>query len=175
MRDPLFTLTSRHVGVAAEAIVAAQFARIGFDISVQYGANQPEYDLAVIEGDDMLKVSVKGSKDGGWGLTQSLLRDANYQEAAEAWLKRHGRRTALCLVQFKDVRLDEMPRLYIALATDVATMLKTSRNGLGDTILHEKKAWTRGKAAGASVAIPDQWKFSRARVEEILASLAEPI
>lgn len=68
--------SSRHIGVAAEAVAAAQFARVGFDISVQYGANQPEYDLAVIHGDEMLKVSVKGSKDGSWGLTQSLIKDA---------------------------------------------------------------------------------------------------
>lgn len=40
-------LTSRNVGVATEAIAAAQFARCGFDVSVQYGANQPEYDLIV--------------------------------------------------------------------------------------------------------------------------------
>jgi hypothetical protein len=65
--------TNYHVATAAEAIVAAQFARFGMDVSVQYGANQPEYDLIVADGDQMLKVSVKGSKDGGWGLTQTQL------------------------------------------------------------------------------------------------------
>ena len=29
--------------------------RCGFDVSVQYGANQPEYDLIVARGDPMLK------------------------------------------------------------------------------------------------------------------------
>ena len=38
-------MTPRNVAVAAEAFAAAQFARLGFDVSVQYGANQPEYDL----------------------------------------------------------------------------------------------------------------------------------
>lgn len=42
-----FEVTSRHIGVAAEAAAAALFARAGFDVSVQYGANQPEYDLIV--------------------------------------------------------------------------------------------------------------------------------
>jgi len=42
--------SSWHVATAAEAVVAAQFARLGFDISVQYGANQPEYDLMVDDG-----------------------------------------------------------------------------------------------------------------------------
>jgi hypothetical protein len=36
------TFSSRHVGVAAEAFAAAVFAQCGVDISVQYGANQPE-------------------------------------------------------------------------------------------------------------------------------------
>jgi hypothetical protein len=30
-----------HIAVAAEAFAAAQFARCGFDVSVQYGADQP--------------------------------------------------------------------------------------------------------------------------------------
>ncbi len=60
-----------HVGVAAEAFAAAVFARFGYDVSVQYGANQPEYDLIVVSDDKMLKLSVKGSQDGSWGLTQS--------------------------------------------------------------------------------------------------------
>jgi hypothetical protein len=33
--------SSWHVSVAAEAIAAALFARCGYDVSVQYGANQP--------------------------------------------------------------------------------------------------------------------------------------
>lgn len=63
-------MTSWHVGVAAEAFAAGQFARYGYDVSVQYGANQPEYDLIAVSGDKMLKVSVKGSQEGSWGLTQ---------------------------------------------------------------------------------------------------------
>jgi hypothetical protein len=49
------------VSVAAESFTAALFAWAGFDISVQYGANQPEYDLVVVKGDKMRKVS-------GWRL-----------------------------------------------------------------------------------------------------------
>jgi hypothetical protein len=41
--------SSRHVS-AAEAIAAALFARSGCDVSVQYGANQPEYDFMVAKG-----------------------------------------------------------------------------------------------------------------------------
>jgi len=75
--------TSWQVATAAEAFAAAQFARFGWDVSVQYGANQPEYDLVAVDGNRMLKVSVKGSKDGGWGLTQSHIRNADYHSAAD--------------------------------------------------------------------------------------------
>jgi hypothetical protein len=54
--------TSWHIGVAAEAFAAAQLARLGYNDSVQYGANQPEYDLIVVHKDHMMKVSVKGSQ-----------------------------------------------------------------------------------------------------------------
>src|ERR1700685_2595763 len=98
--------TSRHVSVAAEAIVAAWCARFGYDVSVQYGANQPEYDLMIAQGDKMLKISVKGSKDGGWGLTQTQLSrlakeqveglpKTDYHAAVDLWLGRHSARTAL--------------------------------------------------------------------------------
>ena len=84
-------MTSWHVGVAAEAFAAAQFARFRYDVSVQYGANQPEYDLIAASGDKMLKISVKGSQDGGWGLTQSYKKGCDYHEAIHKW--REGRRT----------------------------------------------------------------------------------
>ncbi len=162
-------VTSWHVAVAAEAVAAAQFARCGFDVSVQYGANQPEYDLIVARGERMLKVSVKGSQGGSWGLTQSFLRHADYHGAADLWLLRHGPRTILCFVQFKDVSLDELPRLYLATPREVADHLRAAARGRGDTILHERHAWgPRAKAAGTREAIPDAWRFTSARVEQLL-------
>src|SRR6185369_1915300 len=56
-------ITSWQVATAAEAFAAAQFARCGWDVSVQYGANQPEYDLVAVDGERLLKISVKGSQD----------------------------------------------------------------------------------------------------------------
>lgn len=106
-------ITSWQVATAAEAFAAAQFARCGWDVSVQYGANQPEYDLVAVDGERMLKISVKGSQDGGWGLTQSHISDANYHGAADAWLKKHSKKTIFCLVQFKGVAVDGLPRMGI--------------------------------------------------------------
>jgi Holliday junction resolvase-like predicted endonuclease len=167
-----------HVATAAEAIVAAQFARFGYDVSVQYGANQPEYDLIIASGAQVLKISVKGSADGGWGLSQTQLqklRHANYHGAADAWLARHKPLTALCLVQFKGVLDDAMPRIYLAWPKEIAERLKAASGGRGDTILWEN--YTRGpRAAGAGTIerIPDRWKMTRERVQELLAASQEP-
>jgi hypothetical protein len=39
----MLTKSKWHIATAAEAIAAAQFARFGYDVSVQYGANQAAY------------------------------------------------------------------------------------------------------------------------------------
>lgn len=165
----LHQFTPRNVGVAAEAIVAAQFARCGFDVSVQYGANQPEYDLVVVRKDMFLKVSVKGSKDGGWGLTQSYLSDANYHGAIDKWLQHHGPRTVFCFVQFCNVKLEEMPRMYLATPSEIAQHLRLAVNGRGDTVLLEEHTWgPRAMAAGSTERIPQPWIFSMERAIALL-------
>jgi hypothetical protein len=167
--------TNWHVATAAEAIAAAQFARFGLDVSVQYGANQPEYDLMITDGETFLKISVKGSADGGWGLAQTQLAkigNADYHGAADAWLRRHKPRTALCFVQFKNVPEDTLPRCSLAWPGEVAARLKSASGGRGDTILYED--YRRGpKAAGAwSVErIPDEWRLTQRRVAEFLVSV----
>jgi len=164
--------SSWHVATAAEAIAAAQFARLGFNISVQYGANQPEYNLMVERDERALKVSVKGSQDKGWGLSQSQLAKlghADYHGAADAWQARHKRGTVLCLVQFANVEIDELPRIYLASPGEVANRLRTARRGLGDTILWEDhRHGPRSAAAGAVERLPDNWRLTRERADEVL-------
>jgi hypothetical protein len=171
--------SSWHISVAAEAITAGQFARCGFDVSVQYGADQPEYDLIAARGADLLKVSVKGSQDWGWGLTQSYLKRAtqksgktgDYHGAIELWLNRHGSRTVFCFVQFAGITLSELPRLYLASPPEVAQRLRSTAKGRGDSILWEKQTWTsRAHGAGTVDEIPETWRFSAGRIEELLAN-----
>jgi Holliday junction resolvase-like predicted endonuclease len=161
-----------HVGVAAEAFAAALFARASLDVSVQYGANQPEYDLMVARKDKMLKVSVKGSQDGSWGLTQTHLariKQANYHGAIDLWLEQHWHRTVFCFVQFRGVSIDSLPRVYIATPSEIAKRLKQTAKGRGDTILYEEKRWTaRAYAAGTTDRIPDEWRFSLERIDQLL-------
>ncbi|WP_036744567.1 hypothetical protein [Paenibacillus sp. HGF7] len=138
-------VNSWHVSVAAESITAFLFARIGYDVSVQYGANQPEYDLMVSKEDIIIKVSVKGSRDGGWGLTQGFKnKEVNYHEAINLWLNKHSNKTIFSLVQLKDVPINELPRVYLATPADIADLMKRARNGAGDTVLRENKVWSKG-------------------------------
>lgn len=159
-------MTSWHVGVAAEAFVAAQFARFRYDVSVQYGANQPEYDLIVSAGAKMLKISVKGSQDGGWGLTQNYKKGRDYHEAIQKWLEQHHERTILCLVQFKGTQEDEMPRMYLASPTEIAEVMNASAGGRGETVLREYHVWgPRAVGSGTIDRIPEEWKFTAERAQ----------
>ena len=162
-------ISSWHIGIAAEAFAAAQFARAGFDVSVQYGANQPEYDLIATLGDRMLKISVKGSQDGGWGLTQGYKKNCDYHEAINKWLDAHGKKTIFCLVQFKDVGFNELPRLYLATPQEIAQVLHSSSAGRRETVLREYHAWgIKAYGTGTIDRIPDDWKFTKERAIYIL-------
>ena len=161
-----------HVATAAEAIAAAQFSRLGYDVSVQYGANQPEYDLIVAGGQHMLKISVKGSRDGAWGLTQSILAaqrkadpagPTDYRKAADTWLKRHNPRTAVCFVQFKDVPIDALPRIYIAWPRDIAALLKAAPPK-GSTVLRERSSRNR------DASLLFEWLLTADRLRSLILS-----
>lgn len=171
-------MSSYHVATAAEAIAAAQFARLGYDVGIQYGANQPEYDLVVTQGARMMKVSVKGSQDGGWGLLQSLmgkhgLAKADYHGAADIWLRRHRPLTVYCLIQFRGVAFDAMPRVYLATPNEIADRLKASRGGVGHSSLKEDHTrGPRSKGAGMVERLPDDWRISTERIDGLLRAIS---
>ncbi len=161
-----------HVGVAAEAFAAGLLAQAGYDVLVQYGANQPGYDLVAVKEGKRLKVSVKGSQDGGWGLTQGFLtkgekRPDKYHKAVDDWLEKHGAGLVYMFVQFKGIALGEMPRVFVARGRDVAARLKAARDGDGDTILWESHPWKRGRAKGCIDCVPPQWRFSQERIDSV--------
>jgi hypothetical protein len=166
--------TSWQVATAAEAFAAAQFARYGWDVSVQYGANQPEYDLVAVDGSRMLKISVKGSKDGGWGLTQSHLKHADYHSAVGSWLAKHSQKTVFCLVQFKDVPSNALPRMYLVTPEAIGVWLNAAAAGRGDTVLYERHVWSnRAQAAGTTDVIPSEWIFSESRLNELAEQVCQ--
>ncbi len=132
-----------------------------------HGANQPLYDLVAVKGNRILKISVKGSKDGGWVLTAGLKAGRTYHEAAEEWLKRQGREIVFAFVQFWGLNLGEMPRVYIARSTEVATHLKSKKGGTGDTRFAERQEWKAGVAKGITDKIPDGWWFCSKRIDSV--------
>jgi hypothetical protein len=163
------TMRQYHVGVAAEAFAAGLFAQAGCDVLVQYGANQPLYDLMITRGGKGTHVSVKGSQDGGWGLNQNFKRGRLYHEAADVWAATHKNQDIIyCLVQFQGVALGECPRVYLATVTDIADRLKASRNGLGETVLWENHCYKMGLAKGCTDKLPDEWRFSLKRLNQFL-------
>jgi hypothetical protein len=157
-----------HVAVAAEAYVAALCAQAGLDVSIQYGANQPEYDLIAKKNDRFMALSVKGSQDGGWGLCQNYKRGNSYHDAIDLWRSAHGRCVVYALVQFWGVKLGECPRVYLATPDDIATVMKASRAGSGNTMLLEDYAYKKGVGKGTTDRLPIEWRFSAERAEALL-------
>jgi hypothetical protein len=164
--------------LASEGIAAAQFARCGFDVSVQYGADKPIYDLVVAKAGILLKVSVKGSQDGGWDLTQSYLKraremsgkKADFHGAIDLWQDHHGSRTVCCLVQFQGVAVDQLPRIYLASPRQIAQRLRDTDRGRGDSILYEECEWiSPADGTGVTERLPQSWRFSKQRIEELVA------
>ena len=121
----------------------------------------------------MLKVSVKGSQDGGWGLTQGYKKGCDYHEAIDKWLAAHGKKTIFCLVQFQNVADDQLPRMYLATPSEIAKALHDSRSGLGETVLREYHVWgDRASAAGTIDKLPEEWLFTKERAEQVFDTYA---
>jgi len=158
------------VGVAAEAYAAAQFAHAGYNVLVQYGANQPQYDLVVSDGQRLRQVSVKGSQDGGWVLAASHKKAGqSYHQAVDAWAaKQSDPNTIFCFVQFKDTPALGLPRLYLATVPEISKYLKVSCGGHGYTSVRERYTWKSGKAAGTTDTIPPAWGMSPARIAALM-------
>ncbi|KAJ0346998.1 hypothetical protein COL154_013858 [Colletotrichum chrysophilum] len=131
------------------------------------------YDLVAVDGERVLKISVKGSKDGGWGLTQSFISNADYHGAVDLWLAKHSNKTVFCLVQFKGVPTSELPRMYLATPKEIAAWLKAAAAGRGDTIMYEAHTWAgRAHAAGTTDTMPSSWRFTDTRLVEIANACA---
>lgn len=156
-----------HVAVAAEAFAAAAFAPEGYEVSVQYGANQPGYDLVAVRGRRVLKVSVKGSQDGGWALLAGYKRGRSWRNAVDAWRSAQPRDAIMFFVQFQGIERDKMPLMYLARPSQVAAHLKRGRNGHVATCLHVVRYYAKGIAKGHTDRIPPSWTCSRGRMKSI--------
>jgi hypothetical protein len=164
------------ITVGAQGIAAAQFARCGFDVLMQAGHDKPWYDLVVTKSGNLLKIAVKGSEDGRWCLAQSYQRGGNSSSkfsddhrAIDLWLDIHGSRTVYCLVQFEDVALNQLPRIYLATPVEIAQRMRESAERLGEPVLHEQYEWISPETGYTSIeALPSSWLFCEERIHELV-------
>lgn len=102
-------MTARQCEIAAESYTACLLARSGYDVLVQYGPNQPEFDLMAVKGERKLPISVKGSQDGGWMLGTAFKRGVTYHIAIDRWLTAQRSDVVYIFVGFMNVELIQAP------------------------------------------------------------------
>jgi hypothetical protein len=164
----IMEMTTHQVSVAAEAFAACLFAQAGCDVLIQYGANQPDYDFVAMRKSKAARISVKGTQWAGWGLIQNYKKGRSYHEASTAWFRDQPKDVVFCLVTFGKVTGYDFPRCYLARAREIAKHHNSARGGAGHTTLYEDSTPTKGIGKGHRYKIPDEWKFSLKRVNEIL-------
>ncbi len=160
-------MTPRQCEIAAESYSACLLAQAGYDVLVQYGANQPDYDLVAVKGKRMLPISVKGSQDGGWMLAVRYKeKGVTYHEAIDRWFAAQREDVVFFFVQFAEIQVGGVPRAYVARPTAIAEQLKSQRNGEGYGSLQEDR---RRYSPGSSFSeqLPDIWYFSIKLIDEI--------
>lgn len=160
-------MTPRQCEIAAESYSASVLALCGYDVSVQYGANQHHYDLIAVKENRIILVSVKGSQDGGWMLAVKYKEEGvSYHEAINSWLKNQRNDLVFFFVQYSGVQIDQAPRVYVARPTEIANHMKKQFDGKGGTQLQEDIRRDKPKSK-YSHKIPPTWLFSKARLDSI--------
>ena len=67
-------------------------------------------------------------------------------------------RTIFCLVQFQDVAISEMLRVYLATPDEIAEGLNATAVERGETILYESHVWSKQAVGYGTIdKIPDTW------------------
>lgn len=91
-------------------------------------------------------------------------------------MEKHTKKTVFCLVQFKGVADDALPRMYLATPAEIADRLKESAKGRGATILYEDHRWSeRARGFGTTDQIPESWRFTKQRIGDILGKTDQPV
>ena len=160
-------MTTNQVKVAAEALAASILAQAGYDVAVQWGGTQPHWDMIAVKKLRILKLSVKGSQDGGWPLFPSYLKNARYHTALDRWLAHQPKDLVYFFVQFKNVNLGQAPSCYIALPKEIVAHMRTTRGGNAYTSLRVEHHYSKGLGAGHTDLIPAQWIVTQERLDQI--------
>lgn len=160
-------MTPRQCEIAAESYAACLLAQAGYDVLVQYGANQPHYDLVAEKRGKFLPISVKGNQVGGWMLAVKFKNQGTtYHQAIDNWLAAQRTDVIFMFVQFQGILPGEAPRVYIAKPQEIAMHMKTQRNGQGYGALQEELRGIR-RASKYQHRLPEKWNFSENRLEQV--------
>ncbi len=164
-------MTPRQCEIAAESYTACLLAQAGYDVLVQYGANQPYYDLVAVKGKRTRLISVKGSQDGGWMLAVRYVKEGvNYHAAIDKWLSNHNQLQrddlVYVFVQFMHVPLGQAPRVFVANPTEIAMHMKTQCSGRGHGSLQEDYLRDHPRSQ-YDHKIPSEWEFTYERIDTI--------
>lgn len=160
-------MTPYQVNVAAEAFAAVALSEAGYDVAMQYGTTQPDWDLVATKAGRTLKIQVKGSQTGGWGLFQGSIANADYHGALDTWFANQLPDIVFFFAQFKDVAVGSAPRCYIARPPEIVAHMRTTRGGNARTSLREKHTYVRGVGAGHEDIIPAAWLYTQARIDQV--------
>jgi Holliday junction resolvase-like predicted endonuclease len=168
IRSSINRMTKHQVDVAAESLAASLLSQAGYEVFVQYGANQPGFDLVAIREKRTLRVSVKGTQVKGWCFSGGdKEKGITYAEAADKWLTRQNIELVFVFVQFYRIKIGEMPDVYVARPHEVSAHVKRGKGGAGDSTLRWNHTWTRGIAKGITDTPQDKWKFTQARIDSV--------
>jgi hypothetical protein len=164
-------MTPRQCEIAAEAYTTSLLAQCGYDVLVQYGANQPQYDLVADKHDRLMRISVKGSQDGGWMLAVRYKEASlSYHDAIDRWHAAHRPEIVFFFVQFAHVAVGEPPRVYVSRPSEIAAQLKSQCGGRGyGALVEERRRYAPNSKYDER--IPEAWRFSEARIDAVAASL----
>lgn len=161
-------MTSRQCEIAAESYTACLLAQSGYDVLVQYGANQPHYDLMAVKGEERkLPISVKGSQDGGWMLAVGYKKPGlTYLAAIDKWLSVQRQDVVYALVGFLNVPLGQAPRVYVVRPPALAAQLKAQCLGRGYCSLQEDSPTYYPNSKNKD-KVPAEWHYSTERIDTI--------
>ncbi len=147
-------MTPYQVNVAAEAFAAVVMSQAGYDVAMQYGTAQPDWDILATREQRTIKLQVKGTQKRGWGLFQSYLKSADYHGALDLWLAAQLTDVVYFLVQFNSVLVGAAPRCYLARPHEIVEHMRTTRAGNAYTSLRENYTYSKGIGAGYTDVIP---------------------
>lgn len=160
-------MTPYQVAVAGEAYAATLFSQAGYDVALQYGTTQPNWDIIATKNGRTMHVSVKSSQDGGWGLFQNYKRGNSYPGAVQAWLALQPADIVFLFLQFQGVTLPSPPRAYIARPAEIITHMLTTRAGHCTTTLLNNYTYQKGVGKGHSDVIPISWHVTQLRIDTL--------